>query len=78
MITFFEKCEKLNLPVDGKIRQPDLRYYINLREQLEFKIDHAKLQQYFPIEVVLNFIMSKKSWLFGSLFREIANHGTHW
>jgi hypothetical protein len=53
-ILFVVKCEKLNLPFDGKLRQHDITYYTTMREEKEFKIDHARLQQYFPLDVVLN------------------------
>ncbi len=32
----------------------DLKYYLNLREKREFQIDHAKLQEYFPLNVVID------------------------
>lgn len=48
------KCEKLNLPFDGKINPSDLKYYQNQREEREFKVNQSKLQEYFPLEVVID------------------------
>lgn len=48
------KCEELNIPFDGKLNPSDLRYYLNLREQKEFSVDQAKLQEYFPLQVVID------------------------
>ena len=50
----FKKCQELNLPFDGKINPSDLRYYLNIREKKEFNVDHAKLQEYFPLNVVID------------------------
>jgi hypothetical protein len=47
------KCEELKIEFDGKINPSDLRYYLNMMEQKEFSIDHAKLQEYFPMNVVI-------------------------
>ena len=43
----------MNIPFDGKINPSDLRYYLNLREEKEFRVDHVKLQEYFPLSVVI-------------------------
>lgn len=48
------KCKKLNIPFDGRINPSDLRYYQNQREEKEFKVNHSKLQEYFPLDVVIN------------------------
>ena len=31
-----------------------MKYYQNMREQKEFCVDHAKLQEYFPLNVVID------------------------
>ena len=31
-----------------------MKFYQNLREQKEFDIDHSKLQEYFPLNVVID------------------------
>ena len=48
------KCEEFKIPFDGKINPSDLKYYLNLREQKEFTVDQAKLQEYFPLNVVID------------------------
>ena len=49
-----EECEALQIPFDGKLHPSDMKYYINVREEKEFKIDHLKLKEYFPLERVLS------------------------
>ena len=51
-----------------------MRYYLNLREQKEFAVDQAKLQEYFPLQVVIDgtfkiyqVSMSKKNSVFFQL-----------
>ena len=46
------------MPFDGKINQSDLRYYNNMRERVEFNVDHSKLQEYFPFEFVIEGIFN--------------------
>ena len=48
------QCEESNIPFDEKLNPSDLRFYLNQREQVEFHIDHAKLQEYFPLNVVID------------------------
>lgn len=31
-----------------------MRYYQNMRDKSEFQVDHTKIQEYFPMNVVLN------------------------
>lgn len=44
----------LEIAFDGVIYQSDIAYYYNMREKSEFNVDQARLQQYFPYDVVLN------------------------
>ena len=48
------QCEKLKIPFDGKINPSDVKYYQNQRDEKEFMVDHAKLQEYFPLNVVID------------------------
>ena len=48
------KCKELNIQFDGRINPSDLFYYKNLRVKKEFQVDHAKLQEYFPLNVVVD------------------------
>lgn len=50
----FFKSQELKIPFDGKMNPWDMKYYQNLREQKEFSIDHSKIQEYFPMDVVIN------------------------
>ncbi len=49
-----KKCEELKLDFDGKMNPSDMKFYQNLREKKEFNIDHSKLQEYFPLHVVIS------------------------
>ena len=44
-----------------------------MRELKEFKIDHAKLQEYFPLNVVINGTFQIYQMLLGLKFEEITN-----
>ncbi len=46
-------CEERNLEFDGKLYPSDMKFYQNMREQKEFCVDHSKLQEYFPLSVVI-------------------------
>ena len=39
---------------DGKMNPSDMKFYQNMREQKEFNVDHSKIQEYFPINVVID------------------------
>jgi Zn-dependent oligopeptidase len=64
----------MNAPFDGKLRQHDITYYTTMREEKEFKIDHAKLQQYFPLDVVLNgiFDIYQVRFIFSYVLEDIS------
>jgi len=68
-----KECEELNIPFNGKINASDFRYYLNMRDLKEFKIDHAKLQEYFPLDVVINGTFHIYQLLLNLKFEEIAN-----
>ena len=44
-----------------------------MRDLKEFKIDHAKLQEYFPLDVVINGTFHIYQLLLNLKFEEIAN-----
>ena len=48
-----------------------MRYYSNIREQEEFKIDQSKLQEYFPLNVVLDGTFKIYQSLLGLVFEEV-------
>lgn len=39
---------------DGKMNPSDMKFYQNMREQKEFNVDHSKIQEYFPMNVVID------------------------
>ncbi len=44
----------MDIPFDGKINPSDMAYLQNMREKKEFNIDHVKLGEYFPLNVVID------------------------
>ena len=48
-----------------------MRYYQNMRDKSEFQVDHAKLQEYFPMEVVVNGIFKIYEVNFSQVFKKI-------
>ncbi|CAF0714449.1 unnamed protein product [Brachionus calyciflorus] len=66
-----KECEELSLPFDGKINPSDLKYYLNLREQKEFRVNHSKLQEYFPLSVVIDGTFKIYQQLLNLKFEEV-------
>jgi Zn-dependent oligopeptidase len=48
-----------------------------MRELKEFKIDHTKLQEYFPLNIVINGTFQIYQMLLGLKFEEITNAKTY-
>ena len=63
----------MNIAFDGKINPSDMKYYQNLRENKEFKVDHSKLQEYFPLSVVIDGTFKIYQLLLSLEFKEVQN-----
>jgi Zn-dependent oligopeptidase len=48
-----------------------MRYYQNLREKKEFNVDHSKLQEYFPLKVVIDGTFNIYQQLLSLKFEEV-------
>jgi thimet oligopeptidase len=48
-----------------------MRYYQNLREKKEFNVDHSKLQEYFPLNVVIDGTFNIYQQLLSLKFEEV-------
>jgi len=47
-----EECSKVNIPFDDMINSWDMRYYMNMIEKEYYSVDHEKIKEYFPMEIV--------------------------
>lgn len=52
------QCDKYGYKFDDQINMWDYRYYMNIVEEREYAIDHDKLKEYFPMEVVTEGLLS--------------------
>ena len=46
------QCAKMELPFNEKIDSWDMRYYMNLIEKENYAVDHEKIKEYFPVDIV--------------------------
>ncbi|KAK3089945.1 hypothetical protein FSP39_007851 [Pinctada imbricata] len=47
-----EECDQHGYDNDGQIHYWDFRYYMNMAEERKYAVDHNKLKEYFPMQVV--------------------------
>ncbi|XP_033636592.1 thimet oligopeptidase-like isoform X3 [Asterias rubens] len=66
-----EECEKYKYPFNNTIDLWDMRYYMNMAEERQYSIDHNKLKEYFPLEVVTKGLLEIYQELLGLKFEEI-------
>ena len=50
-----------------------MKYYQNMREKREFKIDHLKLQEYFTLDHVIEGVFKIFQLILNLEFKEIKN-----
>lgn len=50
-MTLFQ-CEQHGFPFDNQINLYDMRYYMSRVEEKKYTVDHNKLKEYFPLDVV--------------------------
>lgn len=48
----WQQCNALGYKFDGKINNWDMRYYMTMVEEKNYTVDHEKLKEYFPLDVV--------------------------
>lgn len=65
------ECKELGYECDGKINGWDMRYYMNLVEEKHYAVDHNKLKEYFPLDIVTKGLLDIYQELLGLVYEEI-------
>ena len=65
--------EKHGWDYDGKINMWDLKYYMRIIEETQYSVDHNKLKEYFPLDVVTKGLLEMYQELLSLEFCEISN-----
>lgn len=68
-----KECDELGIDFEDKLHFSDLRYYTNLVEEVKYAVDQNKLQEYFPLPVVIKGLLDIYQELLGLKFDEIKN-----
>lgn len=65
------ECAKLGMKCDDKINMWDLKYYMRIIEETKYSVDHNKLKEYFPIDVVTKGLLEMYQELLSLKYEEI-------
>lgn len=68
-----EDCEKYKFTNDGKVNMWDFRHYMTQAEQKKYSVDHNKLKEYFPLDVVTTGLLGIYQELLSLTFTKIEN-----
>ena len=52
LIKSFFQCTKKEVEFNNKVNSWDMRYYMNLIEKENYAVDHEKIKEYFPVDIV--------------------------
>lgn len=68
-----EEYKELGYEFDGKINYWDMRYYMNVVEEKNYAVDHNKLKEYFPLQIVTKGLLDIYQELLGLVFEKIES-----
>jgi len=72
-----EDAEKYGFENDGKINMWDFRYYMNQLAERQYSVDHEKLKEYFPVDVVTEGLLGIYQQLLHLTFQQLSD-GPKW
>ncbi|XP_041360068.1 thimet oligopeptidase-like [Gigantopelta aegis] len=66
-----EECKRYGYEFDNKINYWDYRYYMTMTEEKKYAVDHNKLKEFFPMEVVTKGLLGIYQDLLGLKFTKM-------